>query len=93
MHGGNAVILAPKLIVEPSFRVNHASNMVLYAENKANAGASTGSSEAKKFECVSCGYVYDESKGFKKMYPPGKLSSNQSCIRYPYISSIKILLF
>ena len=25
-----------------------------------------------KHVCVSCQYIYDEAKGFKKRYPPGK---------------------
>lgn len=49
---------------------------------------STGNSEDKPYlqhVCPSCSYVYDESKGFKKRHPPGKvipsITWNLSCIQ------------
>ena len=35
-----------------------------------NTNKATGYS---MYQCISCSYVYDEEKGFKKRYPPGKL--------------------
>ena len=49
---------------------------------------STGNNEDKPYlqhVCPSCSYVYDESKGFKKRHPPGKVITNitwnLSCIQ------------
>mmetsp|Transcript_30480 Transcript_30480/g.51492 ORF Transcript_30480/g.51492 Transcript_30480/m.51492 type:complete len:113 (-) Transcript_30480:215-553(-) len=47
----------------------------LYAESGKSADTKGNKEEQMskflKYECVSCSYIYDEEKGFKKRYPPG----------------------
>lgn len=39
-----------------------------------HASGGTGDEPYLQHICPSCSYVYDESKGFKKRHPPGKMS-------------------
>jgi hypothetical protein len=43
----------------------------LFAEKPASSGHDVPGS--RKYQCKGCSYVFDESTGFKKRFPPGKL--------------------
>lgn len=49
--------------------------------SKATSSSSTSNtadsqSATKKYQCVSCSYIFDETIGYKKRIPPGMLTNN-----------------
>lgn len=57
---------------------NYRSVTLYVSDSSKAADSSTSVSQSPsdpylKHSCKSCSYVYDEEKGFKKRYPPGKI--------------------
>jgi len=51
----------------------------------------SGNGEAgyKKWSCISCAYVYDEAKGFKKRIPPGTRFESMNTFACPVCGAAK----